>query len=56
LYDLRRQNLGYEYTDFHLQTVAFERSGLHVTICSEQLLRIEVKRVYPLLRIAWLLF
>jgi hypothetical protein len=55
LYDFRHQNRGYKFSEFHLQTLACALSGLIVTICWKQLLRIEVKRVDLLWRIAWLL-
>jgi hypothetical protein len=55
LYDSRRENLRYKYSYIHLKKLACELSGLIVTSCSEQLPRIEVRHVYLLWRVAWLL-
>jgi hypothetical protein len=55
LYDFRHQTSGYKYSEFDLQTFAYELSGFDVTICSKQLPRIEVKRVCLLWRFSWLL-
>jgi hypothetical protein len=55
LCDFRRQNLGYKYSEFHLQTFVCEISRVDLTIGSEQVPRIEVKREDLVGRIAWLL-